>query len=163
MDENKVARQRLILIIAGFITFVVIISLIAITFSKGESIPTEKTNISAANRESETQLAVYNMNDFTQVSITSKQTTLIEASLKKFVSTYTGEDLKYVSVDGDSITIRYNNQTSSNEIQFIVTSNNNNTYTVSGLHVTTNDMYVSIKDSAGKDVYEDDFDADHDH
>lgn len=163
MDENKTARQRLILIIIGFIALVVIISLVAITFNKGPAIPTEKTSLPAINRETETRLVVYNMGDFTQVPITPQQSASIERSLKKFVAEYTTEKLKYISINSGSITTKYNAQSSSNEITFTITSNTGSVFFVSGLYVTTNDMYISIDDASSKDVYEDDYDEDHDH
>lgn len=159
MDKN--IRRRIIIIVIICVTLIGFVFIAILLQKKGDT-PVNKAVTSLRQTPKtdsntrvipETKSGIYELGALESTSLTATQKTHIEFELIEFISAYTGEKITYVTLDRETLKTTYNSERSANELRFNVKSNSGAVYTVSGLYVAGNDMYITVYDSKNNIAY----------
>jgi len=161
MNDNNVARQRIIIAVIAFIVLFVIISIVALVNSGDKTVPVTVSSLPETSEVPTSNSRVYGTDGLITSSLSTLQVTKAEQELENFIASYEAEDLTYVTIEKSSINTSFNNSDKSNEIRFIITSNNGTRYQVLGKYLYVSDMYITISPiSGGEPIYRQAYDVD---
>lgn len=151
-DDLKRIRRRVIIVVGGFLSIILILSVITYFATIDRSIPSDVTSL-PENSESESSLSVYRMDILVDTPLTPDQINQVNQSMVKFVEL---QKIRYVSVEPGSV--KLSSRSGNSIISFGVKSNIGSTFRVEGSYIGTSNIYVQVFNNQNDVIYHDDFD-----